>query len=171
MGEGRGRSPCSKSFEALFGWLLGKYWNFWAYKKVTSLLSKIGRHKSYLAMSKTKGGGSRPLLDNVQKKGAFFWWLPLGNLGKGATVKYFTLYDELMIIRWLIDRFMIDFWLIIDWLIDCSNGMVLRQFWPTLLLKNDNWPNAWHRPWAGESGKSGPAGLLYWRRWVLGRNV
>ena len=25
------------------------------------------------------GGGSRPLLDNVQKKDAFFLWLPLGN--------------------------------------------------------------------------------------------
>ena len=35
--------------------------------------------------------------------------------------------------------------------------------------KNEIWPNTWHRPWAGESGMSGRAGLLYWRRWVLGK--
>ena len=36
-------------------------------------MSKMSRYKSYLTMSKMRGGGSRPLLDNVQKKDALFF--------------------------------------------------------------------------------------------------
>ena len=41
-------------------------------KKVTSQLSKIGGTKVNSGKSKIKGGGVRPLLDNVQNKDAFF---------------------------------------------------------------------------------------------------
>ena len=37
----------------------------------------MSRYKSYLTMSKMRGGGSRPLLDNVQKKDVFLC-LPSG---------------------------------------------------------------------------------------------
>ena len=35
-------------------------------------MSKMGRYKSYLTGVQNEGGGSRPLLDNVQKKDTFF---------------------------------------------------------------------------------------------------
>ena len=74
LNGGRGQGlPWSESFEALFVWI------FWilGLKKVSSRLSKMGLYKSYLTMSKMKGGGaSRPLLDNVQKKDIFFRCLP-----------------------------------------------------------------------------------------------
>ena len=48
-----------------------KKWNFEP-KQVTSLLSKIGRHKNYLTdVQKGGEGGSRPLLNNVLNKNAF----------------------------------------------------------------------------------------------------
>ena len=37
----------------------------------------MGRYKSYLTGVQNEGGGSRPILDNVQKKDAFLWF-PLG---------------------------------------------------------------------------------------------
>ena len=43
---------------------------FWAYTKVTWQLSKMRQYKSYLT-DVQKGGGSRPLLDNVKKKDTF----------------------------------------------------------------------------------------------------
>ena len=39
-------------------------------------MSKMGRYKSYLTGVQNEGGGSRPLLDNVQKKDAFFYGFP-----------------------------------------------------------------------------------------------
>ena len=40
-------------------------------------MSKMGPYKCYLTGVQNEGGVSRPLLDNVQKKDAFFLWLPL----------------------------------------------------------------------------------------------
>ena len=49
----------------------------WADTKVTSLMSKM------------RGGGLRPLLDKVEKKDAFFVWLPLDNLVFLVNMGYF----------------------------------------------------------------------------------
>ena len=58
----------------MFSKNIGSIFEFLAYLKVTSRLSKMGDTKVTSGMSKMKGGrggGSRPLLDNVQKKDAF----------------------------------------------------------------------------------------------------
>ena len=51
---------------------IGKIFVFWAYTKVTSRFSKMVQYKSYLTDVQNEGGGSRPFLDNVQKKDVFF---------------------------------------------------------------------------------------------------
>ena len=72
MGEGRGGSPCSKSFEALFAKNFGKYWNVGPIKKFCHGCPKWANTKVTSQCPKERVGGSRPLLDNVQNKGAFF---------------------------------------------------------------------------------------------------
>ena len=47
----------------------------------------MGRYKSYLTGVQNEGGGSRPLLDNVQKKDAFFW---------GVFPKYFCYFKDIL---------------------------------------------------------------------------
>ena len=72
MGEGRGGSPCSKSFEALFAKIFGKYWNFGPIKKLPHGCPKWADTKVTSKDVQNRGGGVRPLLDNVQKKSLWF---------------------------------------------------------------------------------------------------
>ena len=56
---------------------MSKYWEFWALKKLPHGCPKWADTKVTSRLSKMRGGGSRPLLDNVQKKDAFFMDSPI----------------------------------------------------------------------------------------------
>ena len=60
--------PRSKSFEAIFASRLGKYLSFGPIKNLPHGCPKWANTKGTAWMSKMEG----PLLDNVQKKDAFF---------------------------------------------------------------------------------------------------
>ena len=73
LNGGRGWVTRFQMFWGTFCLNIGWIFEFWAFTKVTSRLSKMGRYKSYLTGVQNEGGGSRPLLDNVQKNGTFFF--------------------------------------------------------------------------------------------------
>ena len=67
MGGRGGGGQGSKSFQAF----LPKYQEFWALKKLSYGCPKWADTIVTLKCPKRRGGGLRPLLDNVQKKDAF----------------------------------------------------------------------------------------------------